>query len=405
MPTTSATDLQQIVPLCVDLDGTLIRSDLLWESLVQLLRHNPFYAFILPFWWLRGRANLKAQIASRVEVDVALLPYHVPLIDFLRAEKNRGRPIFLVTASDSRLAQRVAEHLGLFDDVMASDGKTNLRGKNKGKRLAERFGKGAFDYAGNSSVDLPVWQAARQAIVVNGTPKLVLRASRLAALGQPFESRKSWWQPLGRALRLHQWVKNLIIFVPLLTSHHLTNPVSRTTSLVAFIAFSLCASAVYVLNDLLDVDSDRHHPTKKLRPFASGDLPLAAGLVFGPILLVASAAVAWSLPATFSLVLIAYLALTTGYSWRLKQIPLLDVFCLAGLYTIRLVAGHEATGIAYSFWLLLFSMFIFLSLALVKRFIELDVTPQSWRESRPPPSRPLRGGGPGGGRKPPLRGA
>lgn len=372
MPPPPATEPPQIVPLCVDLDGTLIRTDLLWESLVRLLKHNPLYGFALPFWWLRGRAHLKAQIALRVDVDVALLPYHGPLIDFLLVEKSHGRPIFLVTASDSRLAQRVVQYLGFFDEAIASDGKINLRGRNKAAKLAARFGAGRFDYAGNSSVDLPVWRQARQAIVVNGSAKLAHQAARLTVLGQVFEPRKSWWRPLAQALRIHHWLKNLIVFVPLLISHQLTNAPLALASLLAFFAFSLCASALYILNDLREVDSDRQHPAKRLRPFASGDLPLPVGLAAATVLLVGSAILASSLPIMFSLVLGIYLALTIAYLWRPKQIPLLGPFCLAGLYTIRLIAGHEATRIAYSFWLVLFASLVFLGLALMTRFLKLD---------------------------------
>jgi 4-hydroxybenzoate polyprenyltransferase len=364
------TEPQPSVPLCVDLDGTLIKTDLLWESLVQLLKHQPLYSLCVPFWCLRGRAHLKAQLAARVRLDAAGLPYNEPLVEYLREQKSR-RPLVLVTASDASLAQAVANHLGFFSDVLASDGKTNLRGKNKGEKLVERFGGRGFDYAGNSTVDLPVWKQARQALVVNGTASLAARAGQCTALGRTFEPRASWWHGIVQALRPHHWVKNLIIFVPLLTSHRWGDLAAALNALVAFFVFSWCASGVYVLNDLLDLEADRHHPTKRQRPFAAGNLPLPLGLVLAPVLLITSGLVAWKLSGSFAAVLAIYLILTTSYSWRLKQVPLVDVFCLAGLYTIRLIAGHEATEIVYSFWLLVFSMFIFLSLALVKRFLEL----------------------------------
>jgi 4-hydroxybenzoate polyprenyltransferase/phosphoserine phosphatase len=360
------------VPLCVDLDGTVIQTDLLWESLVRLLRRNPFYLLPVLFWFLRGRACLKKELALRVQVDASTLPYQASFLEFLREEKRAGRPIVLVTASDRRMAEGVAAHLGLFTEVLASDGVTNLRGKNKVARLCERFGERGFDYAGNSSVDLPVWARARQALVVNGSPGLAERARKQADVGRVFPAQKSPAQALWQALRPHQWAKNLILFVPLLTAHKITEPRLAIEALWAFLIFCLCASGVYLLNDLFDLDADRSHAGKRLRPFAAGELPLSVGLVLSPLLLGASLGLACLLARGFAVVLAVYLALTTSYSWRLKQVALLDVFCLAALYTIRLIGGHEATGVEYSFWLLIFSMFIFLSLALLKRFVELD---------------------------------
>lgn len=359
------------VPLCVDLDGTLIRSDVLWESLVLLLKRNPLWLLALPFWLLRGRAYMKQQIAARTELDAADLPYHLPFLDFLKSEHRNGRKLILATAADARLAQNVARHIGLFSEVIASDGATNMRGRNKGKTLSQRFGEKGFDYAGNSTVDLPVWQQAREAIVVNADDHLAERAGKIAVVGRVFNEPGSTLRLILKAIRPHQWVKNIIVFVPLLTSHNLGNTVDLLKAVLAFIAFCCCASGVYVLNDLLDLPSDRHHPTKKNRAFASGRLALPVGFVLAPFLLAASVGIAWFTSHRFIAVLIAYFVLTTSYSWRVKKIPLMDVFFLAGLYTMRLIGGHAATGIKNSFWLLAFSIFIFLSLALVKRFTEL----------------------------------
>jgi 4-hydroxybenzoate polyprenyltransferase len=355
----------------VDLDGTLLRTDLVWESLFRLLKQNPLYLFPVLSWWTRGRAYLKAQIASRVHVDVTTLPYNRSLIEFLRSEKQKGRMIILATASDLLLAQRVANHFGLFDDVLASDGKRNLRGRTKAEQLTEKFGSRGFDYAGNSSVDLPVWEQSRQAIVVSGGPRLAAKAAQRTTIGHIFGPAPNFLHPFISALRPHQWVKNLIIFVPLLAAHKLFQPQVLLLAVKAAVAFSFCASAVYVLNDLLDLEADRHHPVKHLRPFATGELPLPVGLGLVFLFFAAGAVLAWQLPPSFGAVLGIYVLLTTTYSLRLKEIPLLDVFCLAALYTVRLIAGHEASQVKYSFWLLVFSMFIFLSLALVKRFVEL----------------------------------
>ncbi|MDB6065757.1 MAG: UbiA family prenyltransferase [Pedosphaera sp.] len=373
MPPTVVNAKESSVPLCVDLDGTLIKTDVLWESMILLLKERPLYLLMLPFWLLRGRAHMKQRIASLTDLNPGTLPYHQPFLEYLRVEKRKGRRIILATAADQRLAERVAQHLGLFSEVVASNGQTNMRGKNKGHALSERFGKKQFDYAGNSTVDLPVWEMSRNAIVVNANDRLADRARGLTEVSHVFNEPGSFLRALAKSMRPHQWVKNVIIFVPLLTSHEFSKLKPLSDAMLAFIAFSLCASGVYMLNDLLDLDSDRHHATKKMRPFASGELHLPVGLVMAPVLLALSLGVAIFLSWKFVAVLAGYFLITTSYSWKLKQVALLDVFFLAGLYTIRLVAGHAATGIPYSFWLLAFSMFIFLSLALVKRFTELKL--------------------------------
>lgn len=382
-----------MVPLCVDLDGTLIKTDMLFESLVRLLKRNPLYIFGVLAWWARGRAYLKAQIAARIQVDAATLPFSSEFLDYLKAEKARGRRLLLVTASDAAMANQVAKQVPIFDEVLASDGSRNLRGKNKGETLAWIFGVKGFDYAGNSRVDLPVWEQAREAIVVNGRFNLEARAANCTTLGPVFKPESSASQWL-RLLRPHQWLKNLIVFVPLLTSHRIAQVGAATDAFLAFVAFCVCASGVYVLNDLVDLDSDRRHPTKRNRPFASGAVPIQAGLFLFPVLLACAFAIGLFLPPRFLLILAIYLALTSGYSWQWKQIAVLDVLCLAGLYTVRLAGGHEATLIPYSFWLLVFSMFIFLSLALVKRYVEIASArsanrDQIWGRGYAPEDTPL----------------
>jgi 4-hydroxybenzoate polyprenyltransferase len=360
----------------VDLDGTLIRSDMLWESLVRLLRINPLRLALVPFWWMRGRAHLKQQIARRVAVDVATLPYNEPFLAYLRQAKKEGRPLILATASDRAMANQVARHIGLFDEVLASDGQTNLRASAKRIALTEKFGERGFDYAGNSSVDLAVWEGTREAVVVNASNGLARRAAQQTKVGPVFPAAGSMWQSLFKSLRPHQWIKNLIVLVPLITSHQLGNASLLSSAIWTFLALCLCASGVYVLNDLLDLEADRHHPTKRARPLATGDLPLPVGLALFPVLLIASGVIASQLSGALTGILALYIITTSLYSWQLKRVPLLDVFVLAGLYTLRLIAGHVVTGVAYSAWLLVFSMFIFLSLALLKRFRELQALRQ-----------------------------
>ena len=371
MPPAPDTARPNQVPLAVDLDGTLIRSDMMWESLARLLRHKPLTALAAPLWLVRGRAYLKQQLAAHVQVDPASLPYHQEFLAWLREQKRAGRKLVLATASDIKMAEPIARHVGLFEEVLASDGATNLRDKAKCEALTKKFGARGFAYAGNSSVDLDVWRGAKEAVVVNARNGLRERAAKLAQVGPTFPNSGSFLVALIQALRPHQWAKNLIVFVPLVTAHKLTFwPL--LAGLGAFFALCCCASGVYLLNDLLDLDADRHHPTKRNRPFASGRLPLQVGLLLSPLLLLIGGVVAWILTPHFAGLLAIYLLATSAYSWQLKRVALLDVFILAGLYTLRLIAGHVVTDIAYSAWLLVFSMFIFLSLALLKRFPELQ---------------------------------
>lgn len=359
-------------PLCVDLDGTLIRSDLLLESLLRLIKRNPLYLFCLPFWLSGGKAALKSQIAARVKLNPALLPYNQELIEWLVGERSRGRELWLCTAADARLADGVARHLGFFTGILASNERLNLAGERKAEALAARFGREAFDYCGNEERDLAVWQRARAAVVVSESRSLARRVERHVPVLRTFAVPSHPLRSLLHAMRPHQWVKNVLVLVPLLTAHRLGEPGLLGRGLLAVVAFCLCSSSVYVINDLLDVESDRGHPRKAHRPFASGALSLAAGLAFAPALLVAAASVSALLPLRFQLALAAYFGLTIAYSLKLKRVLVIDTVALAGLYTLRIIAGAGAVGVALSFWLLLFSVFLFLSLALVKRYAELE---------------------------------
>ena len=358
------------VPLCVDLDGTLIYSDLLWESLAGLLGRKPWLLVMVPFWLLSGRAPLKARLAQAVDLDPAALPYRHDLLDWLREEKEAGRTLILATAADQRLARLVADHLGIFDQVVASDGVRNLKADVKLECLEKLVG-GPFDYVGNSAADLPVWRKCRRAILSNAPAGLVARTRAEATVDRVFPAEGGGAWALVRCLRPHQWVKNLLVFVPLIASHRLLEEGELWKTFAAFAAFCLCASAVYVLNDMVDLRADRLHPTKRRRPFASGALPVAAGLVLAPGLGILALLVALPLPPLATLVLAAYFLLSTAYSLFLKRQALVDVFTLTTLYSLRLVMGHSAGAIVYSPWLLSFSFFVFLSLAYAKRTAEL----------------------------------
>jgi 4-hydroxybenzoate polyprenyltransferase len=358
-----------LVPICVDLDGTLLRSDLLYESFLALLRTRPWLALWLPFWLLGGKARFKRRLAESVELDVADLPYDVRVIERLR--QTEARPRVLCTASDERLARAVAEHTGVFDEVLASDGTINLAGARKAEALVGRFGERGFDYAGNGDVDVHVWKRARRAWVVNAPARLASPPRPEYEVEHHLPPTASPLRSWLRSLRLHQWLKNLLVFLPLLASHRFLEPQAVLASCLAFVAFGLCASGVYLLNDLLDLPADRRHPRKRSRPFAAGDLPLLHGLVAAPILTLLSFALAAWVSLELLVVLAIYLAMTLAYSFRLKRIAMLDVILLAALYTVRIVAGAAAIGSPLSFWLLAFSMFLFLSLAMLKRYTEL----------------------------------
>lgn len=357
-------------PLAVDLDGSLIHSDLLLESFLLLIKRNPLYLLLVPFWLLQGKAALKRAIASRVALNAAALPYNQPFVAWLRTQREQGRALWLCTASDAALAQAVADHLGLFDGVLASDGQRNLSGRNKAGELVARFGEKGFDYCGNAPVDLTVWQRAGAAVVVNGDEALARQAGQVAQVAARFDAPHAGMRVWLKALRVHQWAKNALIFVPMLAAHQLDGG-TLGQALLAFLAFSLCASSVYLLNDMLDLEADRQHHSKCNRPFAAGKLSLLAGIVLAPVLLAVALGLAWLLPIRFIGVLGVYYVATLAYSFALKRVVMVDVLALAGLYTIRIVAGSAATDIPLSFWLLIFAIFIFLSLAIVKRYAEL----------------------------------
>lgn len=361
------------VPLVVDLDGTLLRTDLLHESTLLLLRGEPLRLFNLPLWLARGKAAMKREIAARVSIDAAGMPYHDELVDWIRSERERGRRVVLATASDQRLADAVADHLNLFDEVIASDGVTNNSSHRKAQALVARYGERGFDYAGNSSADLAVWEKARRAVIVSAPASIRRMAAQTTQIDREFGAAKAGAKAWVKALRLHQWMKNLLLFLPLLGAHQIFDPALVQRAIVAFIAFGFCASSVYVVNDLMDLDSDRHHPRKRKRPFAAGVLSPLAGIAVAGALLLSSLLIAWWVAPAFLAWLAVYFVITVAYTFWLKRKEIVDALSLAALYTLRVVAGAAAVAVPSSFWLLAFSLFLFLSLAFVKRFSELQV--------------------------------
>ena len=361
-----------VKPLCVDLDGTLVKSDTLVDSLLVLARTNPRLLLQLPSALLKGKAGFKAFITSHVELDIAHLPYNRKLLHFLQQERARGRDIYLTTGADVRLAERIAHHLAIFNGAIGSDGATNLTGHKKLATLQDRFGKDGFAYIGNSTADLPLLQEASEKMLANpsGALRSRIRAQRITP-SQVFEERANPLRSLVKALRPHQWAKNLLILLPPLLAHDRSVSI-LVTAFLAFFCFCCTASATYMINDLLDIDADRRSARKRLRPFASGDLAPATGLVVSAALLILGVAVGRTLPLQFLYWLLFYVASTLAYSLYLKRVPLVDVLVLSGLYTLRLLAGGAATHTPISHWLAGFAIFLFLSLAIVKRFAELE---------------------------------
>jgi 4-hydroxybenzoate polyprenyltransferase/phosphoserine phosphatase len=372
--------------LCVDLDGTLVKSDTLYDSTLAVARHHPAALLHIPGWLLQGKAALKRHLANIVQLDVVHLPYNRELLQYLEQQRATGRPLYLATAADADTANRIAAHLGLFTGILASDGQLNLAGKNKLAAFQSRFGDN-FSYIGNALPDLPLLQHCQEPMVANPTPALraALRKAGITPL-RAFEERVSPLKAWLKAVRLHQWAKNTLIFLPLLLAHAWA-PGLIAGAAVAFFSFGLCASATYIVNDLLDLEADRQHPRKRLRPFASGDLSALAGVVVIVLFLAASLGLAMLVPRVittlspgllllrphrFLVWLGIYLVTTLAYSLRLKRVVMVDVIVLSGLYTVRILAGSAATGVVVSTWLASFSIFFFLSLAFVKRFAELE---------------------------------
>jgi 4-hydroxybenzoate polyprenyltransferase/phosphoserine phosphatase len=357
-------------PLYVDLDGTLTYTDLLFESILLLIKQNPLYLFALLPWLMRGRGYLKAQIARRITLDAALLPYNLDMLAYLRQQRQSGRRLILASASDRTLVQRVADHLGLFAAVLGSDEDINLKSHNK-LRAIEQDARGDFGYAGNGLADLAIWAKAREVIVVNASATVVRQVQQLCEPALLIAPRPFRFGVMLKALRLHQWAKNALLFVPLLAGHEL-DPVRWLATLVAFVAFGMCASATYIINDLFDLASDRAHPRKQRRPFAAATLSIPFGMLLVSILLPLSLLLAAAITPAFFGMMLLYIAVTLMYSARLKQVAIVDVLVLASLYTHRVLAGGIVSAVIVSNWLLAVSLFIFLSLALVKRCAELE---------------------------------
>ena len=358
-------------PLVVDLDGTLINTDLLFEGFVLLLRKNPLYIFPCLLWLTKGKAYLKNKILGKVTIPAKLLPYNTELLEFLNEEHKKGRKIVLATASPIANAIDVAKAQPIFGEVYGTTGDVNLKGKNKLNLLIEKFGKSNFDYIGDNRADLVIFASARHSYLVSSSGSLANSAKKVSDLKHTWKQKKTTPKVYIKSIRAYQWIKNILIFVPLITSHTISavNPLMQAIG--GFFAFSFVASAGYLINDLFDLNSDRAHPRKRFRPLASGRMSILTGIILAFVLLAGGITLASFLGIYFLAVLIFYFITSFSYSMFLKKIVLYDVFILALLYSTRVIGGGVVTDIPLSFWLIAFSTFLFLSLAFVKRYSEL----------------------------------
>lgn len=356
--------------LCVDLDGTLLRSDMLYESFWSALAQDWRSILGATRALLRGKAQLKRYLADASDISVATLPYDKVVLSYIQEWRDQGGSVVLVTASDQTLATAISDHLGLFDEVYGSNGTTNLKGVTKAQFLQDRFGRGHYSYMGDAVDDLSVWKGSDHVVTVNTKPTLRQKVEEFAENVEHLQSIPWPPQAVLTALRPHQWIKNLLVFLPMLTSHQI-GLATLGICVLCFVAFSLVASAVYLVNDMLDLSADRAHPRKCRRPLAAGTLRISHGTGMAVGLLGVGIALSGMLGASFLLVMLTYFCLTTAYSMHFKRQIVVDICVLAGLYTLRIVAGAVALGIDLSVWLLAFSMFFFLALAAVKRQAEL----------------------------------
>jgi 4-hydroxybenzoate polyprenyltransferase/phosphoserine phosphatase len=359
------------LPLIVDLDGTLLRTDTLVENFAAAIFARPARTAVCCLRLYEGRPGFKRRLAADVELDIEALPVREDLLEFLHHQRQAGREVHLVTATDQRIADRIAAHFDVFDSATGTSTEVNLKGANKQAYLRERFPEG-YVYAGDSRADLKVWQDADAIILAGASPGTTRAAGRLGKpVERSFENEALTTRVWRKALRLHQWAKNLLVFAPLLLSGLYYEPAAILAAILAFFALGLVASGTYLLNDLADLPADRRHRSKRFRPMATGALPVWIGMIAAPVLILAGLLLGLFVNLALVVALAAYLATTLSYSFGLKRKPVVDVMILAALFTLRLLIGVAAIGAAVSFWLLSFSMFFFLSLSMAKRHVEI----------------------------------
>lgn len=367
---TGNTDQNTGFPLCVDCDGTLIKTDILFESVLKLLAVNPLKIFNVIVWVLQGKKFLKEKLVANVKISVSSLPYNPAVLKYIKQKKDAGHNIVLVTASHQDNAEEIASFLNIFDHVFGTSKTVNLKGRNKANFLTDKFGAGGFDYMGDSNADLAIWEKSRKAILIGNTPFLHARLKNINNNIERIPMNTNGLMMYLKLIRIHQWAKNMILFIPLLTSHsflHIPN------GIIAFFSFSFVASATYIINDLVDLENDRAHHSKKRRPIAAGNISIPTAISLSILLMAVGVGILFFINnIMFTLLVAGYIVMTLAYSFILKKKLLIDTIVLSLLYCIRLLAGHIAMDVPLSFWLLSFSIFFFFSLALAKRYMEIS---------------------------------
>jgi 4-hydroxybenzoate polyprenyltransferase len=364
-------------PLCVDLDGSLLNTDTLFESMAIALRNWNFFKLMM--WLIKGKAHFKERLSQEIMPDSKYLPYNRAVLKYIKEQKSLGRYLVLATGCNNKIAQSVSQHLGIFDEVIASDGKKNLRGATKAQALINRFGVQGFSYLGNDRVDLQVWKEALTGILVNTKDSVASQAERLVEIEARIFHSQNKLKSIFISLRPHHWIKNLLVFVPIILSNAFSDFYAWWQAWIVFLSLCATASAIYLINDIFDIEADRQHSSKRHRPIASGAISIKGAF----ILILAMLLIGLFLSAVTSTLLLVFIYAVTGiaYSAYLKKLPLVDIFTLAGFYTIRLFIGGVASGYLVSLWLLAHSVFLFLSLAIVKRITEIRKLPISTKEN------------------------
>jgi 4-hydroxybenzoate polyprenyltransferase/phosphoserine phosphatase len=362
-------EISRPVVIC-DLDDTLIKTDLLFESVLKLIKTKPWLLFLLPLWLLRGKAFIKTRVAQEVTLDPSSLPYREEILRHLRSRRDDGHFVVLASASHHSFVRVIADYCQCFDQAQGTSETVNLKSEHKLRWIESNISK-PFEYIGDSAADLPIWQKSSHALLVNPSQSVLEKVKSLGINHDTHFDSSFSAASVIRQLRVHQWVKNALIAVPLIAAHKVSSFELWRNVLIGIMSFSFLASLVYVMNDMLDVENDRRHPTKKNRPFASGALPIRYGLLLMLGLGIASFSLASIIGKEFLIVLLLYFVVNIFYSIRLKEVVMLDVVILASFYTMRLMAGSAATSTPISQWLLSFSIFFFLGLAMVKRYTEL----------------------------------
>jgi 4-hydroxybenzoate polyprenyltransferase len=362
-------DFEHNVPLCVSCDRALFRTDIFHEAIFASVLRNPLWLFVIPFWLLRGRAAVLARISNSVRINWRTLPLVEPVVERIRSARAQNRPVVLLTSMPKSWADEVAADLDLSTIMLPSTHASDVPSE-----LTKLYGPHGYDYIGHGEGDLLIFESARHGLIVTSNRSAIVRARERANIEAVIPRERPRFAAYLKLIRVHQWVKNCLIWVPLLAAHRLTSLAGVEEALVAFLAFSFCASSVYVLNDLVDLEADRQHFRKKRRPVAAGRISVENAVAVGLVLLVAAAILSFRVSTYFAAIVGTYFSMTLAYSLRLKRQVIVDVMLLAALYTIRVVAGAIATQVVPSFWLLAFSMFLFLSLAVVKRYSEMLIT-------------------------------